>query len=117
MARVTEAWACSSLGYMNGMCNVGVIGDKASIYRVEWNARLAGIGEVEWVFRTTFTVSDAEVASENVDLVFDGLDTFALVELVSVTTGNNILTYTRDMQNGQKILESVSRLVYLREVY
>ena len=50
---------------------------------------LQGIGEVEWAFRTTFVASDAEVASENVDLVFDGLDTFAVVELVSPDDRNS----------------------------
>ena len=44
---------------------------------------LSGIGEVEWAFRTTFIATETEVAASNVDLVFDGLDTFAEVELVS----------------------------------
>ena len=39
---------------------------------------------MEWVFKTRFTASEAEVEAENVDLVFDGLDTFAVVELVSL---------------------------------
>ncbi len=38
---------------------------------------------MEWAFKTTFAASEKEVAAENIDLVFDGLDTFAVVELVS----------------------------------
>ena len=38
---------------------------------------------MEWAFKATFAVSETEAAAENVDLVFDGLDTFAVVELVS----------------------------------
>ena len=44
----------------------------------------AGIGEAEWAFKTTFAASEDEVAAENADLVFDGLDTFAKVELVRI---------------------------------
>lgn len=42
-----------------------------------------GIGEVEWAFKCSFSVSEQELASPNVDLVFDGLDTFASVVVVS----------------------------------
>ena len=42
-----------------------------------------GIGEAEWAFRTTFDVGQDEISAPNVDLVFDGIDTFASVELVS----------------------------------
>ncbi|KAI0723105.1 glycoside hydrolase family 2 protein [Earliella scabrosa] len=58
----------------------------------EWDVQW--IGEVEWAFRTTFSASEAEIASENVDLVFDGLDTFAVVEL-----------------NGHKILETENQFI------
>ena len=42
-----------------------------------------GVGEADWVFKTTFSVTDAEHALPNIDLVFDGLDTYATVKLVS----------------------------------
>ncbi|RDX53645.1 glycoside hydrolase family 2 protein [Lentinus brumalis] len=58
----------------------------------EWDVQW--IGEVDWAFRTTFTASEAEVTSDKVDLVFDGLDTFAAVEL-----------------NGHKILETDNQFV------
>ncbi|OSC98975.1 glycoside hydrolase family 2 protein [Trametes coccinea BRFM310] len=58
----------------------------------EWDVQW--VGEAEWVFKTRFTVSDEEIDAENVDLVFDGLDTFATVEL-----------------NGEKILNTDNQFV------
>ncbi|KAI0353465.1 glycoside hydrolase family 2 protein [Trametes cingulata] len=58
----------------------------------EWDVQW--VGEAEWAFKTRFTVSDAEAEAENVDLVFDGLDTFAVVEL-----------------NGHKILETENQFL------
>ena len=37
-----------------------------------------------WTFKTMFSASQSEVSAQNVDLVFDGLDTFATVTLVSI---------------------------------
>lgn len=45
--------------------------------------RITGIGEAEWAFKTDITVTDEELASPATDLLFDGLDTFATVLLVS----------------------------------
>jgi beta-mannosidase len=42
------------------------------------------VGEADWQFKTTFTVSAEEMAKDHVDLVLDGLDTFCDVELVSL---------------------------------
>ncbi|KAI0650246.1 glycoside hydrolase family 2 protein [Trametes meyenii] len=61
----------------------------------EWDVQW--IGEAEWTFKTRFTAREAEVEANNVDLVFDGLDTFATVEL-----------------NGNKILETNNQFVAYR---
>ncbi|KAI0637996.1 glycoside hydrolase family 2 protein [Trametes polyzona] len=58
----------------------------------EWDVQW--VGEAEWAFKTQFTATDDEVEAENVDFVFDGLDTFAVVEL-----------------NGHKILETDNQFV------
>ncbi|KAH9948346.1 glycoside hydrolase family 2 protein [Amylocystis lapponica] len=58
----------------------------------EWDVQW--VGEVPWAFKTQFTVTEAELAAPNADLVFDGLDTFAVVEL-----------------NGKKILETENQFV------
>ncbi|EIM88069.1 beta-mannosidase [Stereum hirsutum FP-91666 SS1] len=61
----------------------------------EWD--LQWIGEVEWAFKCSFSVSEQELALPNVDLVFDGLDTFATVVL-----------------NGKKILDTENQFVQYR---
>ncbi|KAF5387820.1 hypothetical protein D9615_000372 [Tricholomella constricta] len=58
----------------------------------EWDVQW--IGESEWAFRSSFAVTDEELNSSNVDLVFDGLDTFAKVDL-----------------NGRRILEASNQFV------
>ncbi len=52
-------------------------------------AQLQWIGLADWEYRTTLNVDAATLAHEHVDLVFDGLDTYATVRL-----------------NGQQILEA-----------
>ncbi|KAI0068656.1 glycoside hydrolase family 2 protein [Artomyces pyxidatus] len=61
----------------------------------EWDVQW--IGEAEWAFKTTFSVSEQEAVAPNVDLVFDGLDTFATVTM-----------------NGHKILETENQFVTYR---
>ncbi|KAF8974313.1 beta-mannosidase [Flammula alnicola] len=45
----------------------------------EWDVQW--VGEKDWAFKTTLNVTEAEFAFPNVDLVFEGLDTFASVKL------------------------------------
>ncbi|EEB89673.1 hypothetical protein MPER_12203 [Moniliophthora perniciosa FA553] len=58
----------------------------------EWDVQW--VGESRWAFKTTFAASDAELATPHIDLVFDGLDTFASVFL-----------------NGEEILKSENQFV------
>jgi beta-mannosidase len=44
-------------------------------------SRLQWVGESDWEYQTTFQVDAATLAHEHVDLVFEGLDTFADVTL------------------------------------
>ncbi|KAF8528704.1 glycoside hydrolase family 2 protein [Gautieria morchelliformis] len=60
-------------------------------WQVQW------VGESNWAFRTSFRLRRSDFAASNADLVFDGLDTFAVVQL-----------------NGQKILESNNMFVPYR---
>lgn len=43
--------------------------------------RLQWIGEADWVYETVFTLTDAELNHRHIDLVFEGLDTYASVML------------------------------------
>lgn len=47
------------------------------------SAALQGVGEKDWIFQTTFSVTADELALPYNDLVFGGLDTYAEVFLVS----------------------------------
>jgi len=41
-----------------------------------------GIGETDWLFKTEFEVKEGDLQQPNVDLVSEGLDTYANVTLV-----------------------------------
>ncbi|KAL4075886.1 glycoside hydrolase family 2 protein [Scleroderma citrinum] len=47
----------------------------ANEWEVQW------IGESDWIFKNDFTITDADLAEPNLDLVFEGLDTYADVTL------------------------------------
>ena len=57
--------------------------DRDNEFRLQW------IGLADWEYRTTLNVDAATLTHEHVDLVFEGLDTYATVRL-----------------NGQQILEA-----------
>lgn len=42
-----------------------------------------GVGEADWAFKTTFNVSKEQLAEPHADLLFEGLDTFCDISLVS----------------------------------
>lgn len=50
-----------------------------------WLSEFSGIGEADWAFKTSFEAGDQELSVPNVELVFEGLDTFSVVTLVSRT--------------------------------
>lgn len=52
------------------------------------------VGEKDWVYRTTFNVAPEELGRAQIDLCFDGLDTFAQVWLngTLILTGRNMFT-------------------------
>ena len=59
-------------------------------HRVRIHVELcAGVGEANWSFKTEFDVGEHELAAPNADLVFDGLDTFATVTLVSLSSSHD----------------------------
>ena len=67
--------------------------------------RLQWIGLLDWQYRTTFTVAPAQLAATHAELVFDGLDTFADVELNGqplLQTDNMFRRYTADVAGGGK---------------
>ena len=43
-----------------------------------------GVSRVDWTFKTTFKVSEEQMKEPCVDLVFEGLDTYCDIEVVSM---------------------------------
>ena len=43
-----------------------------------------GVGEADWAFKTTFDVTKNQLAEQHADLLFEGLDTFCDISLVSL---------------------------------
>ncbi|KAI0005036.1 glycoside hydrolase family 2 protein [Russula compacta] len=66
----------------------------------EWDVQW--IGETDWAFKTSFEASDLDISAPNVDLVFDGLDTFSGVSLNDqkiMETENQFITYRVPVKN------------------
>ncbi|KAF8165386.1 glycoside hydrolase family 2 protein [Crassisporium funariophilum] len=69
----------------------------------EWDVQW--VGEAEWAFKTTFEVTESELKAGNVDLVFDGLDTFASVKLngeVILKTENQFISHRVPVKSNLK---------------
>ncbi|KAG8218701.1 glycoside hydrolase family 2 protein [Butyriboletus roseoflavus] len=77
--------------------------DSCRAFEIQENHR-SGIGEADWAFKNTFTVTGKDLAAANTDLVFEGLDTFASITLASIlssiskfqtsiSTENQFITY------------------------
>lgn len=72
-------FATSLSAFMNGTCSVS---SNITNIRYPQTHLSAGIGEASWAFKTSLDVTEQELSNSQVDLVFDGLDTFAKVYLV-----------------------------------
>ncbi|EJD54587.1 glycoside hydrolase family 2 protein [Auricularia subglabra TFB-10046 SS5] len=63
------------------------------------------VGDEDWKFRTTFNVDGTELSQPHVDLVFEGLDTFATVNLNGkeiLSANNQFLSYRVDAKSNLK---------------
>ncbi|KAI9574617.1 glycoside hydrolase family 2 protein [Boletus coccyginus] len=61
----------------------------------EWEVQW--VGEADWAFKNTFTVTEEDFTAANADLIFEGLDTFASITL-----------------NGQHILDTEDQFITYR---
>ncbi|KAF9263450.1 glycoside hydrolase family 2 protein [Marasmius fiardii PR-910] len=69
----------------------------------EWDVQW--IGESQWAFKTSFKLFDEELSAPHVDLVFEGLDTFAEVVLNGspiLKTENQFVEYRVDIKSFAK---------------
>ncbi|KAG8949951.1 hypothetical protein FRC00_007912, partial [Tulasnella sp. 408] len=70
----------------------------------EWDVQW--LGEAAWAFKTTFDVTQKELTEPNVDLVFEGLDTNAVVELNGhklAETNNMFVSYRLPAKEHLKV--------------
>lgn len=73
------------------------------------------VGEKDWIYRKTFFVEKDFLLSENVEIVFDGLDTLAEISLngtLIATTRNAYRTYVFDVKNLLKEGENVLSVLF-----
>jgi beta-mannosidase len=104
----------SSWAYTNGTCNVG---GHTQLVRSRVNSTsCTGVGETEWAFKTSFEVSKEEHSAANVDLVFEGLDTFATVKLVCTFRSRPLACarLIRPLKNGKEILTANNQFLSWR---
>lgn len=72
---------------------------------------MTGVGETTWAFKTTFELDDSLLAEPNVDIVFEGLDTYATIDLVCYASSVPMLSQFTpdDFLRTDKILPSTFR--------
>ncbi|KAI0315972.1 glycoside hydrolase family 2 protein [Amylostereum chailletii] len=79
----------------------------------EWDVQW--IGEAEWAFKTSFDITDQDVNAPNIDLVFEGLDTYATVQLNGNTildTQNQFVVYRAPVASHVKVGSNELLLVF-----
>ena len=77
--------------------------------------RLQWIGLVDWEYRTHITVTAEQMRATHVELVFEGLDTFADVSLNGaplLTTENMFRAYTTDVQGKLHVGENTLTILF-----
>ena len=77
--------------------------------------KLQWIGKTDWEYRTTFDVSPAMLARRHVELVFEGLDTYATVflnERPVLEADNMFRTWRVDAKGGLRAGSNTLRVVF-----
>lgn len=76
--------------------------------------KLQWIGKTDWEYQTTFTVSPETLARDHIDLVFEGLDTYAEVFLndVSLLNADNMFRSWR--ADGKQLLKPGTNTLRVR---
>lgn len=79
--------------------------DEWAVQCEAWISRnlTAGVGEADWVFKTTFEVSEEQLKHAHVALVFEGLDTYCEVKLVSCWNDRLIPEWEQHSQRIQHV--------------
>ena len=68
--------------------------------------KLQWIGQKDWKYRTHFTVTQAQLAPDHIEIVFEGLDTYAEVKLngqTIISASNMFRTWKSDIKKALKV--------------
>ena len=77
---------------------------KTNEEKVQW------VSQKDWEYQTTFTVAKETLEKENINITFDGLDTYAKIFLndqLILTTANAFRTFTLDVKKHLKLSNSL----------
>ncbi len=77
---------------------------KTNEEKVQW------VSQKDWEYQTTFTVAKETLQKENINITFDGLDTYAQIFLndqLILTTANAFRTFTLDVKKYLKLSNSL----------
>jgi beta-mannosidase len=94
------------------LINGGVIEDP--FYRLNEKG-LQWIGETDWEYKTVFDVSETTLREQNIDMIFEGLDTYADVYLNNskiLSADNMFRTWTVDVKSKLKAGQNELRLYF-----
>ncbi len=81
--------------------------------------KLQWIENEDWEYETTFKVTAAELASENIDIQFDGLDTYAEVTLngTKILSANNMFRiWKADVKKSLKVGDNKLNIMFISAV-
>lgn len=77
--------------------------------------QLQGIENENWEYETKFQLSKSELKNENIDLIFEGLDTYATIYLngkLLLKTDNMFRTWQTSVKNNLKIGENQLKICF-----
>lgn len=84
-------------------------------YKDENEKKVQWVENEDWEYQTSFNISSKELANQNIDLVFNGLDTFSEIYLngkLLQSTDNMFRKWTIPVKQNLKIGENVLKITF-----
>jgi beta-mannosidase len=120
----TEKWAFSQQGKLNwkpafipGFVHTDLLKNKLipDPFYSDNEKYVQWIENENWVYKTEFAVSENELQSEHINLIFEGLDTYAKIFLNNkeiLNTDNAFRTWTIDVKNSLKKGQNTISIIF-----